>query len=227
MKKITFILLWLGALNTSAQFVGTPYMPVITGDQIRSALSTAGCASCAAYDAAPSNTLVEITLNEYNSILTNVSGAAKKGYMGNMATSYPAFGTTGGTNYLSTGTVDALLTNSYIAAASFQVYSPVTGHIQVTAAASPTSAVTCLTSVSSPINWTAYVTKFFAVKKPTTHSGSNTYVGHVNSSGVLYSTYPVAGIGCYYGNNTCGGTSPSSHPYAIAFQVIATTTKSW
>ncbi len=224
LKTISVLIFFIGLqAPILAQMVGTPYFPAVSGDRIRASLTTAG----AAYDAAASNTLVEISLSEYNAILANVTGAAKKGYVGNMAVSMTAFGTTGGTNNASPGVVELLAANSYIAAASFQVYSAQTGHIRVTAAASPSGAATCLTASTASINWTAYVTKYFAVKKPTTRSGTNTYVGHANSSGTLNSCYPTGTVGCYYGNNTCGGASTNAHPYAIGFQVIATTTKSW
>ncbi len=210
--------------TSQAQMVGTPIMPyVASGDKIRAALST----NRTAYDNAASNTLVEITLAEYNNILATVTGAAKKGYVGNMAGTMTAFGTTGGTNNSSPGTVDLLTANSYIAAASYRVYQAVTGHIRVTAAAAANGAVTCLTSATTGIAWTANVTKYFAVKQPTTHSGANTFVGHINSSGTLYSCYPIGSVGCVWGNNTCGVASSNAHPYVIGFQVIATTTKSW
>jgi hypothetical protein len=223
MYKIAFFFGLMFVLNANAQFVGTPYLPMVTGDKILAALST----NASAYNAAASNTLVEISLAEYNNILATVTGASKRGYVGNISATMTAFGTTGGTNNSSPGTVNVLTANSYIAAVAYQIYSATTGHIQVTAAASAGGAVTCLTSVTTPISWPAYTTKYFAVKQPTTHSGSNTFVGHINSSGTLYSCYPITTVGCVYGSNTCGVASTNAHPYAIGFQVIATTTKSW
>jgi hypothetical protein len=219
-----FLLMLLINLNAWGQMVGTPRIPfVVPSDGIRAALST----NRTAYDNAASNTLVEVTLAEYNNILATLSGASRRGYVGNIAGAMTAFGTTGGTNNSSPGTVNVLAANSFIAAAAYQVYQAVTGHIQVTAAASAGGAVTCLTSVTNPISWPAYTTKYFAVKQPTTHSGSNTFVGHINSSGILYSCYPITTVGSVWGSNTCGVASSNAHPYAIGFQVIATTTKSW
>ncbi len=224
MKQILVFFFLTMIWTAQAQMVGTPRIPyVVSADLIRASLST----NATAYDNAASNTLVEITLTEYNSILSTVTGAAKKGYIGDMAGAMTAFGTTGGTNNSSPGTVNLLTANSYIAAASYRLYAGATGHIQVTAAAAANGAVTCLTSATTGIAWTANVTKYFAVKKPTTHSGTNTYVGHINSSGTLYSCYPSGGAGCVWGNNACGSASAYVNSYAIAFQVIATTTKSW
>jgi hypothetical protein len=225
MKRLLILFFLLIQWAVQAQMVGTPIMPyVVPPDGIRAALST----NRTAYDNAASNTLVEITLAEYNNILATVSGASRRGYVGNMAGTMTSFGTTGGTNRSSPGTVDLLAANSYIAAASYRVYNTgVTGHIRVTAAASPTSPVTCLTEITTGVLWTANVTKYFAVKQPTTHSGSNTFVGHVNSSGTLNSCYPPGGAGCVWGSNTCGTASANSNSLIIGFQVIATTTKSW
>lgn len=224
MKQILVFFFFTMIWTSQAQMVGTPIMPyVVPPDGIRAALST----NRTAYDNAASNTLVEITLAEYNNILATVTGASRRGFVGNMAGSMTAFGTTGGTNRSSPGTVDLLAANSYIAAASYRVYQAVTGHIQVTAAPAANGAVTCLTSVTTGILWSANVTKYFAVKQPTTHSGSNTFVGHINSSGTLYSCYPPGGAGCVWGSNTCGTASANSNPRIIGFQVIATTTKSW
>ncbi len=196
------------------------------GDAIRGALSSAGCASCTAYDAAAINTLVPITLTEYTKLQTFLTGAALKGYVGNMNTTMTAFGTTGGTNNISTGIVNALQANSYVVAAALQVYTATTASLTaVTAAASSSGAVTCLTGASPSVAWAAYTTRYFTVKRPTTNSGSLTYVGHLGAG--LSTCYPTNTIGCYYGNNTCGGSSTNAHPYAIGFQVIATTTKSW
>lgn len=224
---IFLLLFFIQSLTLKAQVVGTPYLPMVNSDRIRSALAVAGCTSCSAYDAAASSTLVPITLAEYNAILANVTGATKKGYMGSMAGALIAFGTTGGVNNASPGTVDLLSPNSYIIAVAYQTYNTVTGHIRITASASPSTAQNCLTNISTPVAWTAYVTRYFTVKKPATHSGTNTYVGHINSSGVLYSTYPIASVGCRWGNNSCAGISGTNHPYAIGLQVVASTTKSW
>jgi hypothetical protein len=223
LKTISVLIFFIGLQAPIwAQMVGTPYFPAVSGDRIRASLTTAG----AAYDAAASNTLVEISLTEYNAILANVTGAAKKGYMGNMAGALNSFGILGGTNNASTGTVDLLSANSYVVAAAYQTYSATTAHIQITAAASPSSAVTCLTSTTTAIAWAAKVTKYFAVKKPTTNSGTNTYVGHL-PNGTIYGTYAIASVGCYYNISACGGASSNSYPYAIGLQVVATTTKSW
>lgn len=46
------------------------------GDGIRYQMNSAGCTSCAAYDAAAVNAWVEISLSEYNTIKNNLTGAA-------------------------------------------------------------------------------------------------------------------------------------------------------
>jgi hypothetical protein len=224
---VSIFILFCSFLSANAQMVGTPYMPFVSTDRIRSALAIAGCTSCTAYDAAASNTLVPITLAEYNAILTNVTGASKKGYLGSMAGTYTAFGILGGTNKAAPGTVDLLAANSYIAAVAYQTYSNSTAHIQITASPTFNGIATCLTTASAAISWTAGVTRYFAVKRPTTHSGTNTFVGH-RPVGTIYGTYVATSVGgCSYNTINCGGSPTNAHPYTIGLQVIATTTKPW
>ncbi len=198
------------------------------GDAIRGALSSAGCASCSAYDAAASNTLVPITLAEYTKLQTFLTGAALKGYIGNMNTTLSSYGGSGGfTNTVTAGSVNAMQNNSYIVAAAFQPYQSGSSAIQITAAASSSGAVSCITGSSPTLSFTNNVTKYFTVKRPTTHCSSNTLSGMLFTGTSLGFTY-ISGGSHYWGVTSCGGSSVNSGSgYTLGLQVIATTTKSW
>ncbi len=49
---------------------------IITSDGIRNAFAVSGCASCAAYDAAATDSWLQITSTEYNALLTYLNGVA-------------------------------------------------------------------------------------------------------------------------------------------------------
>jgi hypothetical protein len=224
LRTISILIFFIG-LQTPiwAQTVGTPYIfAPATGDKIRAALST----NRTAYDNAASTALVEITSAEYAAILTNLSGAAYRGI--NNFTGQNALGTVNdmvgaGTNFT------VLPANSYVAAVAFSTYTTSTGAIAVTCSSSLSGASTCLTGNSASLSWSAYTVKYFAVKQPTTHCGSNTFLGRLSRSGSVSAAGKSTGSSRY--NQTpsaaCGTVMSASISWSPCLQVIATTTKQW
>ncbi len=221
MKKIVFVFLLL-QLVVNAQFVGTPYMPANTGDKILAALST----NASAYNSAASNALVEITSAEYSAILSSLSGAALKGI--DNFTGQSALGSYNdmigvGPNFT------VLPANSYVAAVALSTYITATGAIAVTCSNALGGTSICLTGNSASLTWSTYTVKYFAVKKPTTHCGSNTFLGRLSTSGNVPAAGKSTGSSQY--NQTvsaaCGTTCTNPLPWSPCLQVITTTSKQW
>jgi hypothetical protein len=222
MKKITFFFGLMFVLNANAQFVGTPYLPMVTGDRILAALST----NASAYNSAASNALVEITSAEYSAILVSLSGAALKGI--DNFTGQSALGTVNdmvgaGTNFT------VLPANSYVAAVAFSTYTASTGAIAVTCSNAIGGTSICLTGNSASLSWTTYTVKYFAVKKPTTNCGSNTFLGRLSSSGSVPAAGKSTGLSRYIqtASAACGTICTNQLGWSPCLQVITTTSKQW
>lgn len=198
------------------------------GDAIRGSLSTSGTT----YDGAAVNNTVLITQAEYNNMLSVIPGAVKRGQTN--ITTGSAFGGSNslvamaGTNY----TIP--ITNSYITGVAVaDIYSTGSDNFRVMASTGNGTAITCLNTTSPNIAWTASSNayRYFAIKRPSTHIGTNTYMGVIWNVAVS-STYEggnVGGTTSYYGTGSaCGGSfSGTGHNYSPALQVICTTQKSW
>ncbi len=210
-------------LNAWGQMVGTPRIPfVVPSDGIRAALST----NRTAYDNAASTALVEITSVEYAAILTNLSGAAYKGI--DNFTGQNSLGTLN--DMVGTGTNFTVLpANSYVAAVAFSTYNNSTGAIAVTCSSSLSGASTCLTGNSASLSWTAFTVKYFAVKQPTTHCGSNTFLGRLSRSGSVAAAGKNTGSSRYVQTTSaaCGTVMSTPISWSPCLQVIATTNKQW
>ncbi len=203
--------------------VGTPRMPfIVSGDKIRAALST----NATAYDNAASTALVEISSTEYAAILTNLSGASYRGI--DNFTGQSSLGTVNdmvgaGTNFT------VLPANSYVAAVAFSSYTTSTGAIAVTCSNALGGTSTCLTGNSASLTWTGFAVKYFAVKQPTTHCGSNTFLGRLSRSGSVSSAGKNTGS-LQYNQTTsaaCGTAMTTPITWSVCLQVIATTNKQW
>jgi hypothetical protein len=223
MRRLLILFFLLIQWAVQAQMVGTPRIPfVMPSDGIRAALST----NRTAYDNAASTALVEITAAEYSAILANLSGAALRGIdnftgLGSLGTVNDMVG--GGTNFT------VLPANSYVAAVAFSTYITSTGAIAVTCSSSISGASTCLTGNSASLSWTANSVKYFAVKQPTTHSGSNAFLGRLSSSGSIRASGKNTGTLRYVqtASAACGTVMTTNLAWSPALQVIATTNKQW
>jgi hypothetical protein len=223
MKRLLILFFLLIQWAVQAQMVGTPRMPfVIPSDGIRADLST----NRTAYDNAASTALVEITSAEYAAILTNLSGAAYRGI--DNFTGQSSLGTINdmvgaGTNF------SVLPANSYVAAVAFSTLNTSTGAIAVTCSSSLSGASICLTGNSASLNWTAFTVKYFAVKQPTTHCGSNTFLGRLSRSGSVAAAGKNTGSSRYVQTTSaaCGTAMTNPIGWTPCLQVIATTNKQW
>jgi hypothetical protein len=222
-KRVLIFIFFISIhLPILAQMVGTPYFPTVSGDRIRAALST----NITAYDNAASTALVEITSAEYSAILSSLTGASRRGI--DNFTSTSGIGTVN--EMVTTGSNFSILpVNSYIAAVAFSSHNNSTGAIAITCAASQTATTVCLTGNSASLSWTAYVVKYFAVKAPIVHSGSNTFLGRISSSGSVNSAGKSTGNLRYIqtASASCGTAMVSALAWSPALQVITTTTKQW
>jgi hypothetical protein len=221
-KRYLSCLLFL--LNTMAwsQMVGTPYIPGNTQDRILAALST----NASAYNSAAATALVEITSAEYSAILANLSGASLKGI-----DNYAGQGALGSINdMIGAGTNFTVLpANSYVAAVAFSTYTTSTGAIAVTCSNALGGTSICLTGSSASLTWSTYTVKYFAVKKPTTHCGSNTFLGRLSTIGNVSAAGKSTGSSQYIQTYSaaCGTTCTNPLPWSPCLQVIATTNKQW
>ena len=213
------------------------------GDAIRGSLSVSG----QAYDAAPLNSLVEVTETEYDNMIIIVPGSSYKG-----AQSRERFqgglGWVGGVTAPSQ-TNHELDQNSYVVGVAYRTTGTYTSrHFNVLALHSSTAMSVnvaqqsiCLSTTTVGIDF-ENKTHFFAVKRPQTNSGENTYlaVGAAVGGGVPYggdytshydNTIPPDEM--RYSNipdNYCGDLYKNNGPYearAVGVQVIGSTQKSW
>lgn len=196
------------------------------GDAIRGAIAQGGNTSGAAYDAAVVNQLVPITLTEYNKVLAIVPGASRRGID---AHSSGGLGTTDGVMAPNGSSFLSLTTNSYVAAVSFTTYTSFpAGNIIVTASPSQTGATVCLTSTTANVSWTGGVTRYFAVKRPTTHCGTNTFLGRTSTGSTLGAGGVATGSTSYSQVlNNCGASKSTTLGWTESLQVITSTQKSW
>jgi hypothetical protein len=223
MRRLLILFFLLIQWAVQAQMVGTPRIPfVVPSDGIRAALST----NRTAYDNAASTALVEITSAEYSAILANLSGATLRGI--DNFTGISSLGTVNdmigaGTNFT------VLPANSYVAAVAFSSRATSTGAIAVTCSSSLSGASICLTGNSASLSWTAYSVKYFAVKQPTTHCGSNTFLGRLSRSGSVSAAGKTGGSSRYVQTPSaaCGTVMTTNIARTPALQVIATTNKQW
>lgn len=230
MKNIVCTLFIIISFFAKAQVVGTPYLPFASTDMTRLALAAVGCTSCAAYDAATDTALVPITLAEYNSILANVSGAVTRGIDNFSSTAnigiYNSLVVAASTNFT------LIPQYSYIAAVAIQTNTS-TGKFKITTSSSTSTIPICLTGESTALSSTSGTIYYFAVKKPTTNSGTFTSLGRTSSTGIVYTYQKTAPANSQYyyqvSGYVCGNTisSMTGYPSVPAFQVIATTTRPW
>jgi len=206
------------------------------GDAIRGAIAAAGNASGTAYDSATVDNAVPITLAEYNQLLSTVPGALKKG--ANSITSGGAH--SNGSGYLGTttsGVYTVIGANEYVAGVAIcppYNYAGTPTNFKVVVSTGNGTALTCLNATSPSITgWTVGTYRYFAIKRPSTHSGTGkTYMGFIWNNSTDGNTYEVgySSTGTtYYGLNAtvCGTYTGTNHSYTPALQIICTSQKSW
>jgi len=218
----------------------SPAKFVSDGDPIRDALTE----SVGKYDDAEINTHVEITYDEYLAIRDS-QYMTTYGYFGEVS---PEFITTnfrrmnwsdkthhgmsakGGTTH--NNRFKSLPDNNYVVAVA-RAQDVGTSSFQITVTDNDgTSNVKCLTDYGAPIWYAKEKFYYFAIKKPTTHSGTGKdFVGdkHTNGGAHFIQGAPNAGS-MRYGTADCGANGyrdimgGNNSP---ALQVIGTTLKRW
>ena len=191
------------------------------------------------------NSLVEITETEYDNMINIVPGSSYKGSQSRERFA-GGLGWVGGVTAPSQ-TNHELDQNSYVVGVSYRttgIYA--SRHFNVLALHSSTAMSRdsqlsiCLSTTTVGIDF-ENKTHFFAVKRPQTNSGENTYlaVGAAVGGGVPYggdfaafydSTLPPDQLSYSLdGNNSCGDIykNASEYQYGIGVQVIGSTQKSW
>ena len=207
---------------------------------IRDALSD----SQAAYSAAPTNTLVEITQEEYENLKSIVPESDTFG-----AQDLTSLSLVGGYRYAVTdgsdpATFKPMDANSYVVAVAYNVSYESTGHFNVVGIASPwiqnPQPRACLTS-DTPDDTFSEGLHYFAVKSPQNHCGNKRYIGivpaqgsdglpngRINSAGSTARTYSTPLV-YVIANESCEDRfrTYNNSVMQLGVQVITTTNKTW
>jgi hypothetical protein len=202
------------------------------GDAIRGSLSTTG----AAYDAANVDDLVEITEAEYNQMLTTVPGAA----LGGNVSDFSALGNLGTNSFYvnvtgNSATTDPIAANSYVAgvkiAPDYGGSNSGTVSIGVSTSAVSGGIHVCITGESRSLTYFQYQIRWFAVKRPSTNTGSNASIGPILSTGLgmTYQPSSTGYSGGYGGGQNCNANRNNTWQsgWTPAIQYTVSTQKSW
>ena len=230
-SAVSFVTVTFNTANACGLLVsGT--QTVTLNDQLRVALSAAGCTSCAAYDSAAVDTWVQITAAEYAQIdnFTTVNIAACNETLMN------GTGGTLGDNgnkfaVLSIGTnTSQLPANNYVIAFSAFAYSGNVGtgsYLKYS-----TSATTGFTMSGPSFSFSPVGSKtriYNIMKRPSLvlNSSSATYVGYFDNT--FSATYFNSTGSSYNYNNPSDSPNLSSvsSNFAILYQIKGTATKKW
>ena len=205
-------------------------------DAIRGALTSAGCASCAAYDAAVVNDWVSITAAEYN-VVASLSGMAPYGATpSQMTTNTSSANTANNTATQNFTTQSGLPASNYPVALSVRTSSggatstsTMAGLKLKVSSTSQTAGYADLPvgrSTPNGGNVTVNTTFYFVLKQPTTRTAA------VASNLAIYmpQTWQVGAIsagGTHYHASGDSASPNISGAITYFFQVLATPTKQW
>ena len=214
------------------------------GDAIRGAIAIAGNGSGAAYDAANVDDLVEITEAEYNQMLTTVPDAALGG---NVIANWSSLVNGLGVSSFHVNAdndsedTDPIPPYSYIAGVKIApAYETGSGTVAigVTSNNLKTDISVCITNPSEVLPYIIGQIRWFAVKRPSTNTGSNLGIGprFTNDSGErlgmnsISTSRPTGYNGGYTYDEGCGITSNftiNNVNWNPAIQYTISTQKSW
>lgn len=218
-------------ITTDAYAGGTS---VIIFDAIRSALSQAGCSSCAAYDAAYQDYWVSITSTEYAQLASTVASASKyvasDGFMSQ--TPFSTYGTGfSATQGSSQSTVPA---NTYIYAFQYKpggsATSIYTTGLKLKMSSSLTGSYSDIgPTMPSSSNSSSYVNYYFVLKRPSIGStgGSAKYIGFYDGGSARVGTTTGGSNYAKIGDNSYFGVLVDASFSNTFIQVLATYTKQW
>ena len=205
------------------------------GDAIRGAIAIAGNGSGAAYDAANVDDLVEITEAEYNQMFTTVPGAA----LGGNVSTFSGLSNLGSNSFYvnvtgNSANTDPIAANSYVAGVKIapDYLGSNTGTVRIGVSTSAVSGGihVCITGESRSLTYFQYQIRWFAVKRPSTNTGSNASIGPILSTG-LGMTYQVSSTGYTggYSGQNCNAIRNSAFQldWNPGIQYTVSTQKSW
>jgi len=180
---------------------------VVYGDALRGALSTAGCASCNAYDAAGVNDWVQITATEYAAIANtaNVPGSYRIGQANAQMNSSSLIYHSGGYTFVSNDNDARVPANSYTIGFSLVVGSSGGGN-NVKVSASKTSG---FVNMGNAFYIKGNGRVYFVCKRPTAKTPNTSGNGYFGAyiSVTAYST--LVGSNTYWFNYPSGGNVSS------------------
>ena len=206
-------------------------------DNIRAAFSAVGCASCATYDTAATNTWVSITATEYNSLFS-LSGIRSVG-----ATT-AQLNQQNSTVFSSSSTFSQNSLSLRLPAASFPVAMVVrTGYntnpfigglkLKLSSTAQTSGYVdypsSSATTPNAPFAIVANTLYYFVIKKPSTTSafGQPSYIGFYQPSPVMLDFLSGTGGTVYYDGGDISNPTIAIPSLTPQFQVLATPNKLW
>jgi len=215
---------YTGPANGTVEFTITECGTTITyGDAIRGALAAAGCASCAAYDAAAVGSWVLVTAAEYAALANtaNVSGASKYGSTDARVNTTPASYSWTANNTVGHIAAAPSFANVYVVAAKLNMSGAVSG-IQLKAGATSNSG---FNAYAASFATSAAGLSHLVLKRPTATTGTNAYIGiYTGSSGGLGLVNGGGTVPFGSGNTSTLNINSNGEPL---LQVIGTTTKQW
>ncbi|SMP03634.1 hypothetical protein [Chryseobacterium profundimaris] len=208
---------------------------VVYGDALRGALSTAGCASCNAYDAAGVNDWVQITATEYAAIANtaNVPGSYRIGQANAQMNTSSLTNPFSGHTVVSNDTDARVPANSYVIGFSLRTASGNGSGNRVKVSASQKSGFVNMGNAFS-IRGGGRV--YFVCKRPTTTTPNTSGNGYFGSYVTVTTYSTIVGSNTYWFNYPSGGNVSSvnfrQNQWGGSFGVflqqgITTTTKSW
>ena len=206
------------------------------GDAIRSALAAAGCASCAAYEAAAVDTWVPITAVEHGRVLSNISGMGAYGataaQMGTTSTNSWSAGYTYTENFTNQTQLPA---SNYPVALSIRTggtlapLSMVGLKLKVSSTSQTAGYATIPAAASTPATatLTANTLYYFVLKKPTTlTAAAPSNLAMYTPADFQIGTVTIGGTGYYDAGDTATPATIIT-TFAPLVQVLSTPTKQW
>ena len=198
---------------------------VIYGDVLRGSLAIAGCASCAAYDAAAANSWVSVTAAEYTAInnATYVNSSKVGGTDAQMTAASSTYGNYGSTTGGSTAHV-TVPASSYLIGFSIKQYTSttVTG-AKIKVGTAVAAGYNMIGSALPSYIATAGGISYFVAKRPSaTTPAVATYLGFYSGTG-----YTGAVVGGSYFQYSDAATLPYSYSYSQQYQAVRAATAQW
>ena len=229
---------YTGANNGIVTFnpsLGDTTCTVVYGDALRGALSTAGCASCNAYDAAGENDWVQITATEYAAIANtaNVPGAYRIGQADGQMNASSVTNPFKGFTVVSNDNDARVPANSYVIGFSIRTSSGNGNGNRVKVSASKTSG---FVNMGNAFSVRGGGRVYFVCKRPTATTPNTSGNGYLGSYVTVTTYSTIVGSNTYYFNHPNGGNVSSATfrqnslggSFGVFLQQgITTTTRSW